>query len=67
MTLTKGIVKHIATYLSPYGFTREGRTCGCGGCIIEEQIELNTSKQREVAEILGHEHIAKEIEDDYFA
>jgi hypothetical protein len=63
-TLTKEIVKFIASIVAPYGESLDGRSCGCGGCIVEDQTEVQ--KQVEVAEILGNEHVAKEILDDYF-
>ena len=62
--LTKEIVKFIASFCTPYGESLDGRTCGCGGCIVEDQTDV--LKQMDVAELLGNEHIAEEISDDYF-
>ena len=62
--LTKDIIKLISSNVSSYGETMDGRSCGCGGCIVEEQTQV--AKQIEIAELLGEHELAQEIKDDYF-
>ena len=62
--LTKEIIKLISSNVSSYGEMMDGRSCGCGGCIVEDQTQVQ--KEIEIAELLGDEQLAQEIKDDYF-